>query len=83
MIVISLCIPGPPSYGDKTGSAAPVLGRLTTKVNWLGSATQADPKTTYTYDAYGNLQTTTDPNGNTTTITYNIGGPQLREAMRF
>jgi len=56
--------------GDTTGTAIPSLGRLTAKVNWLGSSTQADPKTTYAYDAYGNLQTTTDPNGNTTTITY-------------
>ena len=56
--------------GDTTGTAVPVLGRLTAKVNWLGSTTQADPKTTYTYDAYGNLQTTTDSNGNTTRISY-------------
>lgn len=56
--------------GDTAGTATPSFGRLTAKVNWLGSTTQADPKTTYTYDAYGNLQTTTDPNNNTTTITY-------------
>jgi len=56
--------------GDTTGFAVPSLGRLTAKVNWLHSSTQGDPKTTYTYDPYGNLQTTTDPNGNTTTIVY-------------
>jgi len=56
--------------GDTSGSATPSLGQLTSKVNWLGSTTQADPKTSYTYDTYGNLQTTTDPNGNTTTIIY-------------
>ena len=56
--------------GDTTGSATPVLGRLTAKVNWLGSTTQADPRTTYSYDAYGNLHSTTDPNSDTTTITY-------------
>ena len=56
--------------GDTTGSATPSLGHLTSKINWLGSTTQADPKTTYTYDGYGNLQTTADPLGNTTTIVY-------------
>ena len=56
--------------GDTKGTAAPSMGRLTSKVNWLGSTILPDPKTTYTYDAYGNLQTTVDPNKNSTTITY-------------
>ncbi len=54
---------------DTTGSVVPSMGRLTSKVDWLGNA-QADPKTSYAYDAYGNLQSTIDPNGNATTITY-------------
>ena len=56
--------------GGATGSAVPSLGKVSAKVNWLGSNTLADPKTTYTYDGYGNLKTTTDPNGNMTTIVY-------------
>jgi len=55
---------------DTTGTKPPIQGKLTIKQIWLGSKTQPDPKTTYTYDSYGNLQTTTDPNNNTTTITY-------------
>ncbi|MBI3601724.1 MAG: VCBS repeat-containing protein [Candidatus Omnitrophica bacterium] len=52
------------------GGTVPTLGRLTAKTNWLGALNQPDPKTTYTYDIYGNLQTITDPNNNTTTIVY-------------
>ncbi|MBF0490125.1 MAG: VCBS repeat-containing protein, partial [Candidatus Omnitrophica bacterium] len=56
--------------GSSTLTATPTLGRLTLKSNWLGSTTQGDPQTRYSYDIYGNLLTTTDPVGNTTTITY-------------
>ncbi|MBF0490603.1 MAG: hypothetical protein HQL15_08325 [Candidatus Omnitrophica bacterium] len=56
--------------GSTSLTATPSLGRLTAKTNWLGSSTQADPQTKYTYDVYGNLLTTVDPIGNTTTITY-------------
>ena len=66
--------------GDTTGSANPSLGRLTAKINWLGSSAQSDPKTTYSYDSYGNLKTTTDPNNNTTTIIYDNTVHMLPEA---
>gem|GEM_PF-3696194 len=51
-------------------NAISYLGQLTKKVTWLGSSTQSDPATTYSYDVYGNQLTTTDPNGNTTTTIY-------------
>jgi len=39
---------------------------LYTKTNWLDNG--VNPLTTYTYDSYGNLYTTTDPMGNVTTV---------------
>ncbi|MBF0618719.1 MAG: VCBS repeat-containing protein [Candidatus Omnitrophica bacterium] len=61
-------------YDNSTdNNASPSLGLLTSKVNWLGSATLPDPKTTYTYDSFGNLLTTTDPNGNVSSVVYDTG----------
>ena len=57
-------------YYDKSTNNIPSLGQLTAKINWLGEANRQDPQTLYTYDAVGNLQTTTDPNGNPTSIVY-------------
>ncbi len=56
--------------GSSNNNAVPNIGQLTKKVAWLGSSTQSDPATTYAYDAYGNLQSTTDALGNTTQIVY-------------
>src|SRR5262249_53746533 len=48
----------------------PNQGRLTLKTDWLNVGTTPDPQTKYSYDSYGNLISTADPNGNITTITY-------------
>jgi YD repeat-containing protein len=46
----------------------PDTGNLWTKEQWLEGGT--NPVTTYTYDSYGNIEIITDPEGNTTTMTY-------------
>ncbi len=56
--------------GSDDNNAIPSLGRMTKKVNWLGSTSQSNPVTKYAYDVYGNLLTTTDPNGNVTSVIY-------------
>ncbi len=56
--------------GSSNLDAPPVRGRVTNKVNWLGSSSQADPVTRYIYDVYGNVTNTVDPNGNMTTTVY-------------
>jgi len=49
----------------------PTIGQVTKKQLWGGDgSTDVDSITEYSYDAYGNLLTTTDPNGGVTTITY-------------
>jgi len=47
-------------------------GRLTAKKEWAGPTATVHPVTQYGYDPYGNLVSTTDPNGNVTTITYDL-----------
>ncbi len=46
----------------------PTLGRMTKRCQWLSGGT--NPCVQRTYDAYGNLLTTTDARGSTTTTTY-------------
>ncbi len=54
--------------GATSHSTPPTLGRLTKKCQWLSGGT--NPCVQRTYDAYGNLLTTTEARGNTTTTTY-------------
>ncbi len=56
--------------GASDNNSSPTFGRLTTKINGLGVTGMPDPKTSYTYDVYGNLLTTTDALGNKTSVTY-------------
>jgi len=57
-------------YDDSNDlEAQPTKGQLTKKEDWAGEG-NINPVTRYSYDNYGNLETTTDPLGNTTTITY-------------
>jgi len=57
--------------GSSNINTVPSLGQLTKKELWGGSQPGAiDPITEYTYDAYGNLLTTKDPNGHVAMITY-------------
>jgi len=57
--------------GNTSIDTAPTAGLLTKKEDWGGDG-QGDvsPVTLYTYNDLGNLATTTDPQENTTTITY-------------
>ena len=49
----------------------PTKGFLTKKLDWAGDAVgTVHPFTTYTYDAIGNLLTTSDSNNSTTSISY-------------
>ena len=52
-----------PSYND-----SPIRGNLTKLENWLDIG--ANPTTTFTYDDYGNILTTTDANYHITSTTY-------------
>ncbi len=56
-------------YDNGTKTTTPTQGLLTQKEEWDQRAV-ANPLTKYSYDAYGNLQTTTDAKNNQTTITY-------------
>lgn len=65
--------------GDASGGAMPLLGDLTARVEILAEVGTTDPKTTFTYDPFGNLKTVTDARENageigagagTTTYTY-------------
>jgi RHS repeat-associated protein len=57
-------------YYDAAGSSdtPPTLGRLTKKCQWLNGGT--NPCVELSYNAYGNIATTKDARGNTTTTTY-------------
>ena len=48
---------------------APTKGQLTKRVRWGGTGAPT-PTDFYSYDAVGNLLSTSDPKGNVTTITY-------------
>ena len=57
--------------GSNDINALPVKGALTKKQFWAGNDPGAvDPVTEYTYDPYGNLLTTKDPNNSVSMITY-------------
>ena len=56
-------------YDNQGNTAAPVKGLLTKKEDWAGTG-NVNPITQYTYDAGGNLLTTTDPIGNVARVTY-------------
>ncbi|MCK5581374.1 MAG: VCBS repeat-containing protein [Candidatus Omnitrophica bacterium] len=52
-------------------NVTPAMGLLTKKIDWSGDGVEdIDPETYYTYTVYGNLETTTDPRGYTTSIVY-------------
>jgi len=59
-------------YDNSTDlNSTPIKGLLTKKVHWAGDQPNTvHPETLYGYDAYGNLETTTDPLNSSTTITY-------------
>jgi RHS repeat-associated protein len=50
--------------GDPTGSAPPVRGDLTRRVEVLADAAHPDPATTFDWDAYGNPIAVTSPRSN-------------------
>lgn len=58
--------------GNNTNNTGlPTKGLLTKKEDWGGDQVGAQkPTTLYTYNTYGNLENTTDPRGNITTIAY-------------
>lgn len=59
-------------YDNHSGlDDAPVKGDLTKQVDWLNGATS--PQTTFTYDEYGNLLTSTDALSRITTVAYDAG----------
>ncbi|KAF0187642.1 MAG: YD repeat-containing protein, partial [Gammaproteobacteria bacterium] len=57
-------------YDNQANTAAPIKGFLTKKEDWAGGGTAVNPVTLYSYDAVGNLLTTTDPKGNITSVVY-------------
>jgi RHS repeat-associated protein len=52
-------------YGGVTG-----VGNVLTRSNWLNATGSSALTTTHLYDPYGNMTSTTDPKGNTTTYAY-------------
>ena len=59
------------NYDNQDNTTAPLRGLLTKQEQWAGDQPGAvNPVTTYTYDGYGNLLTTTDPLGKTSSVTY-------------
>ncbi|TQV65616.1 toxin TcdB middle/N-terminal domain-containing protein, partial [Aliiroseovarius halocynthiae] len=60
--------------GNATDAEAPVRGNLSRVKAWAGGATHGHRSTRaeFTYDAYGNVLTETDPLGNQTTHTYDV-----------
>lgn len=57
------------SYDNGSNSTLPTTGLLTKKEEWDQRAV-VNPITSYSYDSYGNLLTTTDSKNNVTTMTY-------------
>jgi YD repeat-containing protein len=58
-------------YDNLANAATPILGLLTQKENWLSDVVgTVNAKTKYSYDAYGNLKTTTDARNNVTLVSY-------------
>ncbi|MCA9409379.1 MAG: hypothetical protein KC733_11870, partial [Candidatus Omnitrophica bacterium] len=56
-------------YDNNPGNSdTPIKGLLTKKEDW--NENNPKPTTSYTYDNFGNLKTTTDPRSQTTIITY-------------
>lgn len=57
--------------GSSNVNTLPIKGQLTKKELWGGSGLNAvNPTIEYTYDVYGNLLTTKDPNSHTSSIIY-------------
>lgn len=56
-------------YDNQGNTTVPIKGFLTKKEDWAGTG-NVNPVTLYSYDAIGNLSTTTDPKGNITRVTY-------------
>lgn len=57
--------------GNDDLNALPALGQMTKQEKWAGGTPgSTNPTIEYTYDPYGNLLTTKDPNGHITTVTY-------------
>lgn len=56
-------------YDNQGNGAIPIKGLLTKKEDWAGTG-NINPVMQYSYDAMGNLLTTTDPQGNTVRLTY-------------
>jgi RHS repeat-associated protein len=70
---------------DETHAAANTIyeydpaGRVTSVAQTLAGAPGGRITTRYTYDAHGNLQSVTDPNGNVTSYVYSDFGVMIRQ----